>query len=67
MYLKQRIILALQMRQISFPLVFLAYNFFILKNEFLQAHLILKNHEIGGPLWKMEIRPSECALITKPN
>ena len=55
------------MRQISIPLVFLEYNFFILKNEFLHPLSILGNHEIGRSLVENQNRPSECALITKPN
>ena len=55
------------MRQISIPLVFLEYNFFILKNEFLHPLSILGNHKIGRSLVKNQNRPSECALITKLN
>ena len=54
------LLLALRMRQISIPLVFLEFIFFQLKSDFLQAHTILENRrslvEIGN-------RTSECAPI----
>ena len=48
-------------------LVFLEYNFFILKSDFLQAHIMLEKSEKRRSLVEIGIRPSECALITKPN
>ena len=43
------LVLALRMMQISIPLVF--WNiFFHIENDFLQAHIILKNQKIRGPL-----------------
>ena len=57
------LLLALRMRQISIPLVFLEFIFFQLKSDFLQAHTILENRrslvEIGN-------RTSECAPIEQP-
>ena len=55
------------MRQISFPLVLLEYNFFILKSEFLQARIILEYQEIGRSLIENENDTSGSALTTTPN
>jgi len=59
------LLLALRMRQISIPLVFLEDNFFIMKNECLRTRIILKNHEIGRSLVENDNSTSASAMITK--
>ena len=60
------LLLALRMRQISIQLVFLEYNFFILKSDFLQAHIMLEKLENRRSLVENRKRTSESTLITKP-
>ena len=55
------------MRQISIPLVFLEYNFFILKNEFLQSCIMLEKSENRESLVENDYSASESTLATKPN
>ena len=60
------LLLALKMRQISIPLVFLEYECFILKSDFLQAHIMLEKSRNWVSLVENQNRPAEWALITKP-
>jgi len=61
------LLLALRMRQISIPLVFLEYNFFLLKNEFLQSCSMLEKSRNRVSLVENDNSTSGSALATISN
>ena len=62
-----KLLLALRMRQISIPLVFLEYNFFIQKNEFLHTPIMLEKSRNRVSLVENGNRTSECAPMEYPD
>ena len=63
----RQLLLALRMRQLSIPLVFLEYNFFIQKSDFLQSCIMLEKSENRESLVENDYSASESPLATKPN
>ena len=62
-----QLLLPLGMRQISIPLVFLEYDFFIQKNEFLHTPIMLEKSRNRVSLVENGNRTSECAPLEKPD
>ena len=55
------------MRQVSLPLVFFEYNFFMWKSDFRQSCIILETLENRESLVENDYLASESPLATKPN
>ena len=63
----RQLLLALRMRQLSIPLVFFEYKFFVLKSEFLHTYSMLEKSRNRVSLVENGNRTSECAPMEYPD